>query len=97
MRYLLVDGMLSGTCVRDASGGGYVDLAELGLLPNFVELITCWLARYETAHYRQFDDPREVQALDEIGLELCGCLSQELPGNKIEYFSAARMEKLKVA
>jgi hypothetical protein len=97
MRYLLVDGMLSGTGVRDAIGGGYVDLAELGLLPNVVELITGWLARYETAHYRQFDDLQEVQALDEIGLGLCDRLAQELPGNKIGYFSAARMEKLKSA
>jgi hypothetical protein len=97
MRYLLVDGMLSGTGVRDATGGGYVDLAELGLLPNVVQLITGWLARYQIAYYRQFDDPREVQALDEIGLELCGRLAQELPGSKIGYFSAARMEKLKFA
>ena len=93
MRYLLVDGMLSGTGVRDATCGGYVE----GVLPNVVQLITGWLARYETAHYQQFDDPREVQALDEIGLELCGRLAQELPGNKIGYFSAARMEKLKFA
>jgi len=97
MRYLLVDGMLSGTGVRDAIGGEYVDLAELGLLPNVVQLITGWLTRYQAAHCRQFDDPREVQTLDEIGLELCGRLAQELPGSKIGYFSAARMEKLKFA
>jgi hypothetical protein len=97
MRYLIVDAMLSGTGVRDAIGGGYVELAELGLSPNVVEAITSWLARYETAHYRQFDDPREVEALDDIGLELCNRLAQELQGNKIGYFSAARMEKLKSA
>ena len=97
MRYLFVDGMLAGTGVRDAIGGGYVDLAELGLLPNVVELISSWLACYETAHYRQFDDPQEVQALDEIGRELCDRLVHELPENKIGYFSAARMEKLKSA
>lgn len=97
MRYLIVDGMLSGTGVRDAMGGGYVVLAELGLSPNVVETISSWLARYETAHYRQFNDPHEVEALDHIGLELCDRLAAELPGNKIGYFSAARMETLKSA
>jgi hypothetical protein len=86
MRYLLVDGMLSGTGVRDAIGGGYVDLAELGLLPNVVQLITGWLARYETAHYRQFDEPQEVQALDEIGLELCDRLARNFRETRLDTF-----------
>jgi len=97
MCYLIVDGILSGTGIRDAISGGYVELAELGLSPNAVELIANWLARYEAAHYRQFNDSREVEALDDIGLELCDRPAQELPGNKIGYFSAARMEKLKSA
>ena len=97
MRYLIVDGMLSGTGVRDAVSGGYVLLAELGLSPSVVEVLTSWLARYEAAHYRQFDDPGEVTALDDIGLKLCDRLAQELPGSKVGYFSAARMEKLKSA
>ncbi len=97
MRYLIVDGMLSGTGVRDALSGGYVVLAELRLSPDVVETIASWLARYETAHYRQFNDPHEVEALDDIGLELCARLAQELSGSKIGYFSAARMEKLKSA
>ena len=45
MRYLIVDGMLSGTGVRDAVSGGYVGLAELGLSQNAVEMIANWLAR----------------------------------------------------
>lgn len=97
MRYLIVDGMLSGTGVRDAISGGYVELADLGLSPNVVEVIASWLARYETAHYHQFNDSREVEALDDIGLELCDRLARELPGNTIWYFSAARMEKLESA
>jgi hypothetical protein len=95
MRYLMIDGMLSGTGVRDAVDGGYVELAELGLSPNFLDIFAIWLARYETAHYKQFDDPREVEALDSIGLELCDLLAQELPESKIEYFSAARMKEMR--
>jgi hypothetical protein len=97
MRYLIVDGMLSGTGVRDAVSGGYVALAELGLSPSVVEMIASWLALYEAAHYRQFDDSGEVKALDDIGLQLCDRLALELPGNKVGYFSAARMERLKSA
>lgn len=97
MRYLIVDGMLSGTGVRDPVNGGYVALAELGLSPSVAQMIISWLARYEAAHYRQFDDSEEVKALDDIGLQLCDRLAQELPGNKVGYFSAARMERLKSA
>lgn len=94
MRYLIVDGMLSGTGVRDVISGGYVELAELELSPNTVEVIAGWLTRYEAAHYREFNDSREVKSLNYIGLELCDRLARELPGNKIGDFSAARMEKL---
>ena len=97
MRYLIVDAMLSGTGVRDAISGGYVELAKLGLSQDFVEVIATWLARYETVHYQQFNDSREVKALDDIGLELCDRLARELPADKIGYFYAARMEKLKSA
>ena len=97
MRYLIVDGMLSRTGVRDAVSGGYVALADLGLSPSVVGMIANWLARYEAAHYRQFADLGEVKALDDIGLKLCDRLAQELPGNKVGYFSAARMERLKSA
>ena len=97
MRYLIVDGMLSRTGVRDAVSGGYVALADLGLSPSVVGMIANWLARYEAAHYRQFADLGEVKALDDIGLKLCDRLAQELPGSKVGYFSAARMEGLKSA
>lgn len=97
MRYLIVDGMLSGTGIRDAASGGYVDLAELRLSPNSLDVIASWLDHYATAHYRQFNDSQEVKALDDIGLELCDRLARELPGNEIGYFSAARMEKLRSA
>jgi len=44
MRYLIVDGMLSRTGVRDAVDGGYVVLAELGVSPSVVEMIANWLS-----------------------------------------------------
>ena len=95
MRYLIVDGMLSGTGVRDALEGDYVELAELGISQNLKDDITSWLARYELAHYARFDDPRVVDALDAAGLKLRDRLANELPEAKIEYFSAARIKTLK--
>jgi hypothetical protein len=97
MRYLIVDGMLSGTGVRDAVSGGYVDLAELGLSPNTMKVIASWLARYEAVHYQHFNDLQEIKALDDVGLELRNRLARELPENKIGYFSAARTETLRSA
>lgn len=97
MRYLIVDGMLSGTGVRDAVSGGYVALSELGISPEVAEVITSWLARYEAAHYQHFGDSGDVRTLDNIGLELCDRIAKELQGSKVGYFSTGRMEKLKFA
>lgn len=74
---------------------GYVALSDLGFSPSVVEMIANCLVRYDAAHYRQFADLGEVKALDDIGLKLCDPLAQELPGNKVGHFSAARMEGLK--
>jgi hypothetical protein len=94
MRYLVVDGMLSGTGVRDAVDGGYLDLHELGLSSEFVKDMSLWLRRYENAHYAQFGDRQEVAALDSQGLVLCKRLGEELPQSKVEYFSSAEMRKI---
>jgi hypothetical protein len=95
MRYLIVDGMLSGTGVRDAVEGGYLDLHDLGISSELVTGISLWLARYEKAHYAQFEDLEEVFALDSQGIELSKRLKTELPDSKIEYFSSGKMQKIR--
>lgn len=94
MRYLIVDGMLSGTGIRNAVEGGYVDLHELGLSSELIKDFSLWLSRYEDVHYAQFEDKQEIAVLDSQGIALCKRLQNELPDSKIEYFSNAEMRKI---
>ena len=94
MRYLTIDGMPSGTGVRDSLAGGYIDPQEAGLSPELVRRIEKWVIEYETAHYRQFNDETENQRLDQEGTEITRQVQDQLPGSKIEYFSNARMQKI---
>ena len=94
MRYLTIDGMMSGTGIRDSVEGGYVKPGELNLSDQLQERLAHWLRRYEEAHYRQCDDAGEVAALDAEGLAIARLVRGELPGSKVEYFSDATMTKL---
>ena len=95
MRYLTVDGTLSGTGVRDAVEGGFVFPEKLGLSALLIDDIKAWVSRYANAHYFQFKDSNEVDALDKEGIELCIRMRCELPGSKIDYFSDAKVQKLR--
>ena len=93
-RYLTVDGMLSGTGIRDSVEGGYLDPGELGVSAVLTERIVNWLARYERAHYVQFADAVEVDELDREGRAIAAQLQEQLPQAKIQYFSDAKMRLL---
>ena len=94
MRYLTVDGMLSGTGIRDSLIGKYLDPDELGFSSELVRRIERWVLDYETAHYRQFDDEAENQRLDREGIEIARQAQSQLPEMKVEYFSNAQMNKI---
>lgn len=96
-RYLTVDGMLSGTGVRDSIAGGYLDPLQLGLDEDFVNRIEQWLLRYENAHFNGFEDEDECTRLDQFGLQLSCELQGVFPQSKIEYFSHARQIKLPIS
>lgn len=90
---LLIDGMLSGTGVRDAVRGGYVAPDALGLSVLLAADIAVWQRKYEEAHFAGF--PTDVvAALDEEGLVLASRVRGELSGKSIGYFSNGRMERL---
>ena len=95
-RILIVDGMLSGTGIRDAKAGGYVDPNELGLSAKLIKRITKWLIEYENAHYCQFVDKTENQRLDEEGISIAKQTREELPDAQVEYYSNAEMRKIVV-
>ena len=97
MRYLTVDGELSGTGIRDSVNGGYVDPETLGLGVELLGRISRWVVRYENAHYDNFVSQREVVELDAEGVQICQMLRLERPSDdKIDYFSSAKMQRLSV-
>lgn len=93
MHYLTVDGMLSGTGIRDNVQGGYIAPVSLGLSAALVERIAQWLAQYEDAHFRQYPSEAEVDDLDVEGQTIARLVNEELPSSKVEYFSGATMSK----
>jgi len=94
MQYLIIDGMLSGTGVRDGKAGGYLDLQNLGLSADLTKRIVNWLLAYESAHYGQFADKAENDRLDQEGIAIARCVGEQLPDDHVEYFSNAQMRKL---
>ena len=89
MRYLVVDGMFSGTGIRDAVGGGYLTADEIGISKSLSDKIVLWLSEYETEHYNSYSNTENVSRLDSIGISIAKQLQLELPESKIEYYSAA--------
>jgi len=89
--YLVVDGMLSGTGVRDAVEGGWLAVTALGVSVSLGDEISAWQQRYELAHFRTHRDSNEVDRLDADGLVLRQKLAEELSQVKVQYFSSAKM------
>jgi hypothetical protein len=94
--YLTVDGMLSGTGLRDSFSGEYIDPVDLGLPEHFCNRIKCWLLRYENCHYAGFANKAECSRLDQEGISICMELQRLLPESKVEYFSHALAAKMVV-
>ena len=96
MLYLVLDGMVSGTGVRDAFEGGYLRLTSLGISANLQERISTWFSEYQALHFTGFSNTEEVARLDAEGVAMVRQILAELPGSKVEYFSAARMVKVPI-
>lgn len=94
MRYLKIDGMLSGTGIRDSLTGEYLYPDDLGLSSELVSKFKAWVMDYESAHYRRFADEAENERLDRDGIQIARRAQLELPDVKIEYFSNARMQAI---
>jgi len=94
LRYLTVDGMPSGTGIRDTVEGGYLELHELGLSDVLLERFQAWSSEYEREAHKERKDIGEIKKLDEQGMELDVCLASAFPEYKIEYFSEGLTEKI---
>ena len=89
----LIDGMLSGTGVRNALEGGYIDLCKIGLSGSLISDIATWQQKYEAAHFAGFPDD-VVADLDKDGLRLLSRARAELPDKNLGYYSNGRMMRL---
>jgi hypothetical protein len=94
MKHLILDGYLSGTGIRDGQNGGYLELSELGISFTLEKAITSWVLKYENEFYDGYSDYKKVEKLDIEGIDIVQKLKEELPNNKIEYYSDARMMKI---
>jgi hypothetical protein len=91
---LIVDGMLSGTGLRDPAEGGYVEPSEVGLSSSLRQKLKAWLLRYEDAHYHQYEDGETNRQLDLEGLGIAKMVKDELPNVTVRYFSSAYLKEL---
>lgn len=96
LKSIVLDGMLSGTGVRDAERGGYIELNNLDITDELKTIILSWLARYESAHYYQFKDVSNNELLDKDGLRIAARLRRELTTTDVSYFSNANMSMLDI-
>lgn len=96
VQYLVIDGMLSGTGIRDGVEGGYLEPDQLGLPSDLCAAISEWVDRYSEAHFVQYEDAAEVQELDRMGIDLSRLIRAELPEAKVGYFSSAKMLEMPI-
>ena len=90
---LLMDGMLSGTGIRDVINGGYIVPASLDLPASLVNDIAEWQERYEACHFAGFP-LKTVMQLDEEGAGLAARVGAALPGRRVGYYSNGLMKRL---
>ena len=91
MKFLIVDGCLRGTGIRDKYQGGYINPVSLGLSSIFIKKLDFWLKNYEDEFYNQYTNTEWVKELDKEGENIALLLKKELVNSKIEYYSDAMM------
>ena len=93
MRYLIVDGMLGGTGIRNKHEGGYIEPKNLLLSDELLSELKNWKDEYEQAKFAGFNDEEIVLTLDARGVEIAKAIKKEMMEIKIEYFSDALMKR----
>lgn len=93
---IVIDGMLSGTGIRDALNGGYLEAHEIGISDALRHRLDKWLQSYAAAHFHHYTDQKTNEALDIEGVEIARLIKAELPSAKVAYFSNAYMRPLPV-
>ena len=91
-RYLVIDGVLNGTGIRNYYEGGYINPKDLNLSAGLLQLINEWLSKYWEAFYLDYNDKLSVDALDAEGERIARLVQGEL-GGKVWYYSDATQQK----
>ena len=94
MRHFIIDGMLSGTGIRDAGEGGYVSPEELNISVDVRLRLQNWLAEYELDHYYGHSDEAKTAELDREGIKIALVIQNELPDDIIGYYSDAKLRSM---
>jgi hypothetical protein len=90
---LLIDGMLSGTVIRNAVEGGHIAPSQLNLSADLRAALAAWVSRYEQAHFNGHSETA-ISGLDREGMILRDGLAGERPDHKVGYYSDALMKRL---
>lgn len=94
--HIMVDGMLSGTGIRDLEGGGFLEPAELQLSHDLQMEIKRWLTSYENEHYYEFKNIAVVADLDRQGLAIAERVRGELLLHEVPYYSNALLKVISI-
>ena len=96
MKYLVVDGELSGTGLRNKYDReyGYIDPRDINLSDSLVSQIEKWQKAYEQVHFYGYKDKKEILRLDTEGIQIARKIASELTDVKVEYFSDAELKTL---
>jgi hypothetical protein len=95
-KYLIVDGMLHGTGIRDAIEGDYIPLELLHISDTLKKRIEIWLLQYETEHYAGYVHEDIMKCLDKEGISIAAVIQNVFPDYKIEYYSDALCRRLSI-
>jgi hypothetical protein len=93
MRYLVIDGMLNGTGIRDQYTDEYLSPEKLMLKVETINNLKSWLLKYEDEHYNGYTNQDLINDLDEQGMELARLIKLELLDVKVKYFSDAFLKE----
>ncbi len=96
MKYITIDGMISGTGIKDTYNREWIEIDDLQLPDDLIARFQIWLKKYQKEHFSGFADVYVVESLDKEGLEICEQMHHELPEIKIEYFSAGKCKKIPI-
>lgn len=95
MQYIILDGYISGTGVRDNSTSDYLDLSELNIDANIISQIEVWKQKYYNAIIgnKRKMLPSFFIDLDKEAIEISRRIVKEYPDYKIDYYYSDFLEK----